>query len=125
MTRSRATRGSKDLERRAGPAVGRRAADVPARRNPAVLAALVTAGLAVVAAVPPAVGTVVSAVIAADQPNCVSVLEKYDKYIGGDAAKVVILTAPGPDKKSPLEADEDAAACGVDAETLREMAKTP
>jgi hypothetical protein len=122
---NRGTRTSRDVERRAGTAVSPRAADVPARRNPAVIAAFVTAALAVVAAVPPAVGTVAGALISKDPPNCVAVLEKYDEYIGSDTAKVVILTAPGPDKKSPLEADADAVTCGIDAETLAEMAKTP
>jgi hypothetical protein len=80
---------------------------------------------AAVAAVPPTVGTIVSALISDEPPDCVVILDKYDRYIGTDAAKVAILTTPGPDKRSPLEADEEAKRCGIDAGTLADIVKTP
>jgi hypothetical protein len=102
-------------------------ADTPIRRNPLIVAAIITGAFALANAIPPAVGTVLGPVLTDDPPkppDCIVILDKYDRYIGTDAGKVIILTIPGPDKKSPIDADSSAKQCGIDVDTLREMAKT-
>jgi hypothetical protein len=97
-----------------------------ARRNPAIIGALIAGALAVVASLPTAAATVTAAVISSGNSqtlDCLAVVERYSHYVGSSSQRVDILTTPDAHGRSPLSADRAATSCGVSKDGLMEMIK--
>jgi hypothetical protein len=52
---------------------------------------------------------------------CTAVYERYRDLVLLDDEALTVLTTPGPDGLSPVEADTDARRCGLSESALREM----
>jgi hypothetical protein len=55
--------------------------------------------------------------------SCVEVLGKYHIYVNADPRRTQVLTQRGSDGRAVWESDEAARQCGIDNETINDMAE--
>jgi hypothetical protein len=70
--------------------------------------------------------TLIGEIATDDEPvptSCVEVLGKYHIYVNADPRRTQVLTRRGSDGRAVWESDEAARQCGIDAETINEMAE--
>jgi len=101
-------------------------ATIPVRKNPTVIAAAVAAAGAVIVGLVTLTGQLVAAQLGQNrgpEKACVAVFKEYRDVLGGQQDLARILTEPGDDGISVLDADTNARRCGLDARTIRELAE--
>ena len=104
----------------------------PRRRDTTIEAAKLTVVGTLLAAVIGLVGDVATRDSSPPPPppapvavNCTTEVDRFDRFVGDDPTRVIMLTGKGANGVAPLEMDTGAKACGIDGDDLESMVNQP